>query len=371
MSSSRLDVIDALRGAAILLVIANHASLISGAQGVAAHLGAVGAYGVQLFFVVSAFTIFLTLDRARRNETHLLRNFFIRRLLRIAPLYWLAIAAYALLYGNESRGWLPGPQAWHYPLHLMLVNVLHPMAQSSVVPGGWSISVEVIFYLSVPVWFALVTSLRRACVFAAVSVLLGPLVVHTLAVAFEPAMAGLPEQAVSLHWYRHPLNQLGCFAFGIVLFFLHRDVRLDALRTPRHQAMLYLVAAMLALVGMKAPNTQHFMAASFLLVALALMAHPWTLIVNRAAVFMGRISYSAYVVHFLMLGVAAQWIGAEAGAWRFPCVALAATALTIPLASLCHHGIELPFIRLGRQLIAAPARPSIREISASPRQHRP
>jgi peptidoglycan/LPS O-acetylase OafA/YrhL len=362
---SRIEFLDALRGLAILLVIVNHAAGFSGARGVAGYAGAMGAYGVQLFFVISAYTIFLTLSRAAAKEARPLRNFFIRRVLRIVPLYWFGIALYAAVYGSGSRGWLPGPQPWHYPMHLLLMNVLHPEVQSSVVPGGWSISCEVIFYLSVPLWFATVTTLRRACWFLVLTVVLGPLAVHGLAQLFAASFADVPAATVSLYWYRSPLNQLGCFAFGILLFFLVKEGAQRWVQTPLRNAALYVAAPLIALIGVRAPNSQHFMAAAFLLLAFALAAKPSRWIVNRPMIFIGRISYSAYVVHFLVIAVVATWISAQWGAWRFPLLAMSAVILVVPIATLCHHAIELPFIRLGKQLIEFLDRPATAELPAS------
>lgn len=148
MQKQRLGFVDALRGIAILLVIGAHAGVVTGLVGLAGGLANLGGYGVQLFFVVSAFTIFLTLERARARETFSIRNFFIRRLFRIVPVYWMGILLYSALYHLQSRGWTAAPFAWHFPLHILLINSLVPSAQSSVVPGGWSISCEVLFYIT-------------------------------------------------------------------------------------------------------------------------------------------------------------------------------------------------------------------------------
>lgn len=60
MSNNRVEFLDALRGIAIIMVIITHASSIVGVQGAISHVTGFMAYGVQLFFVVSAYTIFMT-----------------------------------------------------------------------------------------------------------------------------------------------------------------------------------------------------------------------------------------------------------------------------------------------------------------------
>lgn len=83
--SNRYAYIDALRGIAIALVFVVHAGGRAGVDGVLNKVVSAGQYGVQLFFVISAFTIFLTLDRRKGREANLVQNFFIRRLFRILP----------------------------------------------------------------------------------------------------------------------------------------------------------------------------------------------------------------------------------------------------------------------------------------------
>ena len=61
----RYDYLDALRGWAILGVVSVNAAYYIGGAFAGAGLALAGRYGVQLFFMVSAFTIFLTLDRDR------------------------------------------------------------------------------------------------------------------------------------------------------------------------------------------------------------------------------------------------------------------------------------------------------------------
>ena len=77
----RLDYIDALRGFAILGVFATHVATVSGIEGTPlSGIMHLGAFGVQLFFMVSGFTIFLTFFRSHGREHAPVRNFLIRRL---------------------------------------------------------------------------------------------------------------------------------------------------------------------------------------------------------------------------------------------------------------------------------------------------
>jgi hypothetical protein len=75
----RVDYLDALRGIAILGVILVHSVILSHQGGLLGMVGLTGQRGVQLFYMVSAFTLFMSLD-SRHTEQFQWSNFFIRRL---------------------------------------------------------------------------------------------------------------------------------------------------------------------------------------------------------------------------------------------------------------------------------------------------
>ncbi|HEX9953696.1 MAG TPA: acyltransferase [Allosphingosinicella sp.] len=348
MQRERLAYIDALRGYAILLVIFTHSAHVAGVSGFARHLADFGGRGVQLFFLVSAFTIFLTFEQARAREQRPVENFFIRRLVRIVPIYWLGILLYSLLFTIAPRPDFP-LTPWHFPFHLTLTNSWVPGAASSVVPGGWSISVEVMFYLTTPLWFALVGSLRGAVVFTIAAILLG----GAVAAVGRGLFPHLGEQ----YWFEMFPSQLACFGFGMILFHLVRDRRAcGALVRPRVNLVILAASAALVVLELLRPlpfvPPHYVITFAFLLAASALSQIPWRLIVNGGALFMGRISYSAYLLHFLALAAAYSLVpeGLRLSA-RVLALFLTSLALTIPMAWLSFRFVERGFTALGRRWI--------------------
>jgi peptidoglycan/LPS O-acetylase OafA/YrhL len=144
--------LDAMRGVAVLLVLAHNFNLVVVTGRVSAGFDAVmniGWVGVQLFFVLSGFLITgILLDTARANNYY--RAFFARRTLRIFPLYY-AVLAFGFVVlpllakvpagHGRHQGWL-----WAY-----LTNWVEPFGRGEpAFPHFWSLAVEEQFYLLWP-----------------------------------------------------------------------------------------------------------------------------------------------------------------------------------------------------------------------------
>ena len=178
----RLINLDILRAFAILLVIAVH-SMQAFPTAIAAinQVGYLGRFGVQLFFLVSAFTMCLMWD-ARVNERDRFYKFYMRRFLRIAPLYLMFIPIYIFLFGTGATYWLPnGIEAKHIITNLTLTHSFWPDTIGGIVHGGWSISVEAMFYLLFPL--LAVVALHRSAAFSAA---LAALSFSIISFAYQP-----------------------------------------------------------------------------------------------------------------------------------------------------------------------------------------
>ena len=146
-SSVRLEWIDVLRGIAILMVILVHVGTHSHVQEKSiTSFTDYGSRGVQLFFIVSAFTLF-------RNFTQKFnpKSFYIRRYARIAPMFFLALIFYAIVGypGSKLDMWNLGG----YSTYMLIIPFLHglsPYSYNALVPGGWSVACEFLFYYSLP-----------------------------------------------------------------------------------------------------------------------------------------------------------------------------------------------------------------------------
>ena len=157
VSPRKIADIERLRGLAALLVVICHIAGTFYNLNITSPLpgrvfGWIGACGVALFFVISGFCI--RLPEARALHTHGkvrldVREFLIRRFLRIAPPYWIALIA------SIGAGYLYKTQqidGAHSPLdiatHVLVLHSLLPSTFYTINGVFWTIGIEVHFYLA-------------------------------------------------------------------------------------------------------------------------------------------------------------------------------------------------------------------------------
>ena len=170
MPDHRLPALDGLRGLAVLLVVGYHIGGGDSSSFAPLHwFGAAlkrGWVGVILFFVLSGFLITGILWDSH-GQPHRLRNFYVRRVLRILPLYYLALLL--VLLGAAMAG----------TFHFALARIWPPLLFLQDFPGLpgdymrnnysplpivhlWSLAVEEQFYLLWPILLLLPKTRRSA-----------------------------------------------------------------------------------------------------------------------------------------------------------------------------------------------------------------
>lgn len=365
-----LDTIDAVRGYAILLVMMAHTTphvveLVWPAK----RLLLLGVYGVQLFFIASAVTLLMSWRRMRGSFRDRCKNFILRRIFRIAPLYFLAIPVYWYVYSVPIEDF----SLFRLLGTLFFVNAWTPYLIPTVpgwmpVPGGWSISVEFCFYLIFPLLALAVTTLRRSLLFLLASVIL----MYTASALGAHLYPEILQEERENFLYFWPLNHVAIFALGFLLYhLLHGNCDSFALGVARLRERVVFVLVMGVFIIFSFYGQRkffdldqfqiptHFLLSAFFLIwVYRLILSRDRVFVNRFIVALGKVSFSAYILHFLVLVYASKviqslWLFEVRGLYSvgYAFVLLAtALLLTYTLASLTYRYIELPFIRLGKSL---------------------
>lgn len=311
-------------------------------------------FGLSLFFTLSAFLIAELLLR-EKAATATLRagQFYLRRILRIWPLYYFALALaflITILAGGGIHvaariGWFAlFLGAWYFAQNGWIPSFIFPL---------WSISVEEQFYLVAP-WLLKFLSRRLLYAFSAALILLA----NILLFHFGRILA--PDQAV---WY-NSFVQFECFAGGILLALVLRG------RLPRFAAWQRCLLLAAAALG--------WFAACFVFrVRIGPLGNPgpWALMAGYAlgtlgsvlvlvallgisaarlpawAVYLGRISYGLYVFHVLAIHFVFL-VTPRSLRLPFPHFLLQAPialGLCILIASASYRWLETPFLRLKRR----------------------
>lgn len=316
-----------------------------------------GAYGVDLFFALSAYLITSLLLRERAvTGTIDLRGFYLRRILRIWPLY-LSFVAFAAVVGK----FFPAQQLGRsYVLGFTLmagnwIYVLHGLPHSFAIPL-WTVSIEEQFYLSWPLALRKATPQRIALI--AVGLLL-------LAHGLRAWMVATGATANAMEY--NTFTRLDPIALGILVA-LVADLLPDFSRAQRWMlstsgiAVCILAYAMSALENNATVSTWP-LAASHSLTALASVAILLAVLGStnsffrsKVLIYLGKISYGLYVIHEFAHLLAKQIFPA---ATPLPVVGQSclALALTILLAAASYRWLESPFLRLKERFAHVQSRP--------------
>jgi peptidoglycan/LPS O-acetylase OafA/YrhL len=369
-AGDHVGALDGLRGLAALWVFFSHVQILSGLRPLP--VLSWGDSAVDLFMMISGFLMVhhylgrVDVEPWARPRTWI--GFWLRRLFRIAPAYYVLLAA-ALVAGP----WLGHDRAVigaHYPWTLTrddryanhgIANVLtHVTFVFGALPGfgfstplpDWSIGLEMQFYLVMPfLMLALGRRLRwpRALLLVMASMLLA------FAVRGYSAHFDMPSFL--------PMK-LGVFLIGMFVAYgvARRDLRAPA------ALVLVIVAAAVAHRRDHATLTLAVMAAGFmLLVGGAYLPgvgalHRGLMPIRRVLAsplghWAGESAYSLYLVHLLILLPVAAWLTTfddylqMKSSLRFALAGAITLVVSLALATLIHRWIELPGIVLGKQVV--------------------
>jgi peptidoglycan/LPS O-acetylase OafA/YrhL len=299
--------IDALRGYAILGVLMVHSAQAVAPRHAFLHtLMAGGGRGVQLFYIASALTLCLSWRFRSVHEEHATRNFYIRRFFRIAPMFYIAIVVYTLLNGFAASYWAPNGIKWRFVLlTACFLHGFHPETIDSVVPGGWSIAVEMTFYLMFPLFMKYIKSIPSSIALLALSLLLCKL----SSVIYYQIFTGLypadQQYLVSSFLFQNFFGQLPVFAIGILSCFIFENKSELKRRVIVFDCVFALIALLqlVILLRFHVNFLSNYIVFSgiFALGALNLATFPIGLLVNRLIALIGEISFSMYLVHFAVI----------------------------------------------------------------------
>jgi peptidoglycan/LPS O-acetylase OafA/YrhL len=371
-SRGHLPVLDGVRGLAVLMVLIFHfvGQMLPTNAVERAIVGVTkyGLLGVDLFFVLSGFLITGILYEAH-NKPHYLRNFYMRRLLRIFPLYYgvLALVFFVAPLIPPLRGptldYLVDRQAWAWLYGVNIYLATHAEWSFSYLNHFWSLSVEEHFYLFWPLVVLLLARWPRTLIAVCLAISLGAMLARMVGIlmglswwttavltpfkldglALGAFLAVMTRQPGGLDWLLRALPRVAAVVGGLVVVTFVWTVLVSRqgleLAGSMRVALFQMLLACMLLGVLMAPK-QSIISRFFC---------------SRAMVFLGTYSYGLYVYHhFISYYLTTQRTELELARWlgsHGVAVALQATLgalASLALAYLSYELIEKRFLSLKR-----------------------
>ena len=351
--------LDGLRGVAILLVLFTHLlpyrPAHSSLMRVFNALAGCGWAGVNIFFVLSGFLITGILYDSK-GEEFFFRNFYMRRTLRIVPLYFLLVGCCMFVFPlfAATPGSMPAAHQWMYWLYLSNMPIaFHGDLRWGWLGQLWSLAVEEHFYL---VWPAVIFLCSRQW---AIRVCFGCVVVANVTRLL------FVEHGNLLGPYVFTLSRVDDLALGALAALLIRDcknpqqLRTIAVRAfqlsavPVALIVLWRHAVLLDPLTLTAGFTciGAFSASALLLAVLPQGSSHWKMFLNiRVLKTFGKYSYGLYMLHIPVAALLHEHHLLFTSANRFADLLnlTIEMACSFVVALLSYHLFEQRFLRLKR-----------------------
>jgi peptidoglycan/LPS O-acetylase OafA/YrhL len=315
-----------------------------------------GVWGVQLFFVVSTFSLCL-MQPSHAGEQRPLLGFALRRFFRIAPLFYLFVAITLLSLFKPVRDvFNTNPAGFDLNVSTFLTNVTFIFNlvpghghQTSLVLAGWTIGTEMMFYLIFPFVYARTKNLWSALAAMLISLAVAKVFSMTV-MLFTADPATYQQQSIFHHL---PIFMCGFVAFWALPLLKNRpnSKQIGAVLLASVPVQFY------AVVEGSVPFIEpfHWLGAMFACFVLGLALCPIRILVNKATVWIGDISYSVYLVHSLVIVALFpiyKQIQASGGGRieTFVSCFVLTLGCVLPVAALTYRVLEKPTNAWGKRL---------------------
>jgi peptidoglycan/LPS O-acetylase OafA/YrhL len=343
-STGRIYGIDALRGYAALYVMVFHTYFLGGIyihEGKIRDLIIHGDMGVPIFFVISGFSITYSIFQKDFFNKLELKNFYTRRFFRIVPLFYFAFVLNLTLLIMNGQGIKIFDS-------ILTLSFLFPFVgghQESLVMAGWSLGIEMVFYLFFPLIFLLLKiNIRRFILLFIVAVF-----IHLYA-SYEKVGSHLSFA-----------YQIVFFLYGILMCYYRDAIQklISQTKLQRISLLAILLGVFVIILGIWVFKKEPFVFFNFIGIIFLVTGSSFyqgSFLVNNVNNILGELSYSIYLMHpIVILSLVKLRINVLIYEY-FPnygfMVFIFIVGISIILISyLTYNFIEKPFIKFGKNKI--------------------
>ncbi|MCU6793447.1 acyltransferase [Paenibacillus sp. WQ 127069] len=357
----KFDSIDIMRGIAILLVILVHTSQRIEGNMFLRSFAQYGQMGVQMFFIASAFTLCYSFE-SRQSSEKSLRNFYLRRYFRIAPGYYFGIILYYLVTSIFTVVWVSDKNLINILANALFLNGLYQPANNNVVPGGWSIGTEMLFYLIFPFIFSSYIKLQNRYKFTYLVIPFFALFLSLIIQFIFYSLTKNPGLFINNGFiYFSILNQFPVFCVGISLYFAYKKGLLNNIKFGTCLIMIIFFSCLASYLMRQ--NTFTLVHAVTPFIAALSFVFIFVLLQNFAKgkgkllAKIGVVSYSCYLSHFIFTFYFVSYMAKKLN-FIYPDIILIVlylftVLLTYYSAGLMYKYIELNGVKLGKNIITS------------------
>ena len=302
-------------------------------------------YGVHLFFVLSAFSLMYSTEN-RVNQPAWVKEYFIKRFFRIAPLFYLLILFFAIKAGLSEN------------TSIILLNFLFVFGFSSdvgLVWGGWTIGVEVIFYLIFPTLILIITTYRVALIILIISFFISYL---SWSVLHEDYLTITPRPRWDWSYFSFIPN-ICFFMVGICAFKLKKlNDKLNLTILIIQIIIIIYLLVIRDIFEYKLRIDLMVLSIEFGVLCIWQSISPNYLFSNPFLDYLGERSYSIYLLHPIVImffkDFIVKWyeiLSFSIGNYSFFICSFFILGVILPIAEITYRFIEVPGIHIGRKII--------------------
>jgi len=351
--------LNGLRFVAALLVIIHHIEQIKSLFKLPSYwqnpvIALLGKLGVILFFVLSGFLItYLLLEEKKQTSTISIKNFYIRRILRIWPLYYLIVILglfilphigifnLSTVTENTQNNFLQKLLLFIFFLPNLALILFSPVPYAA---QTWSVGIEEQFYL---LWPILVKFAKNTFIMLVIVILFYFIVKIILQNLSLQHSSNKNISTLFSFWDNFSID---CMAIGGIFAFLaHRNITavLQLFYHKGVQLLVYTCVLTFLFLGIHFPVLHYeIYAVLFGAIILNLACNPNTIISmeNKVFSYLGKISYGLYMFHPIAIVLALEagiYFGINHNVFFY----LASLTLTILIASLSYNLFEKKFLK--------------------------
>ena len=337
--SQKLDSLQCFRGLAALSVIVFHATATTNPHAIYG-VGKFGFLGVDFFFVLSGFIILNSHFDDDKTITAL-KNYYIKRSVRIFPPYWPISIGMILIYfllPNLSHN----TSGTHNNISFISSILLLPDPTGPALNVAWTLIYEILFYLIFSIYFF---SGRIFSIF---------IITWALVIFANIYLTGLPQYSYDApsNWSTHLVSPINLeFMFGMITAYLTKKV------PSRYGTLVFLFGILIFILFVNWPfalvcRSLFGLAFAALVLGAVLLERQGKLKSPQWLIKMGDASYSIYLVHNPLISVTNRLVAHLYGSTNFTLAILVGIFFSIFVGYLYHLIVEKPLSKFLRRQLA-------------------